>query len=86
MTWIPVSEKFPPVDKDTGESVHVFVYPGHRCFPRIACYSNGMWSHEGWHPADDLGETIPVHVGRGKKIHLSFTHWAYIELPKEEMK
>lgn len=83
MKWIKTAEQLPPVDPDTGESDFVFVYRGRRCFPQIARYSNGLWAKEGWMPANDLGKTIPLSEGRGKNRRLSFTHWAEIELPKE---
>lgn len=84
MKWISVSEQMPPVDPRTGESEYVFVYPGHRCLPQVAMYSNGMYSRKGWHPATDMGRIISLHKGKGENRRPSFTHWMKIELPEDE--
>ena len=84
MKWIKTSEQFPPVDQRTGESEYVFVYPGCRCLPQVAKYSNGDWSKKGWHPASDLGKVIPLYKGKVKEQRPYFTYWAEIELPKED--
>lgn len=83
MKWIRVEAQLPPVDSNTGESEWVFVYPGHRCFPQIAQYSDGTWSNEGWHLASDLGTTEPLYLRRKKHKELTFTHWAKIEYPQD---
>ena len=83
MKWIKVSEELPPVDPNTGESEYVFVY-GHGCLPQTATYSNGKYAKEGWCPSDNLGEVESLYWGRGAKRRLRYTHWAEIELPKED--
>ena len=83
MKWIRVEAQLPPVDPNTGESEWVFVYPGRRCFPQIAQYSDGTWRNEGWMLASDL--TIKsLYCRRGKLKKLRYTHWAKIEYPQDE--
>ena len=82
MNWTKVSEQLPPVNPDTGESDYVFVSMGGRFFPKIAKYSDGTWSNEGWH-TQVLGLQHPLYTGRGKKRRLYYTHWAVIEFPKD---
>lgn len=85
MKWIRVEEQLPTVNPDTGESEWVFVYPGSRCFPQIAQYSDGTWSNAGWHIASDFGAIKPLYSIRKKQKVLTYTHWAEIEYPQDQV-
>jgi len=84
MDWIKTTEQLPPVDA-CGESEYVLAYHGHGAVPDVVKYSDGTCSFPGWH-SKIIGCRLPFYTGKGKNRRLTFTHWAKIELPKEEYK
>lgn len=83
MDWVNVEHSLPDVD-GSGESEFVLACNvDTRFIPKVVKYSNGMYSKHGWY-TQRIGEHIPYHTGRGKQRHLTFTHWAKIELPRKE--
>ena len=81
MNWIEITKQLPPVGGD-GHSEFVLAYRGGRLIPEIVQYCNGDYGQKGWYRQDGLH--IPFTTGKkGRKRHLTFTHWAKIEYPQD---
>lgn len=85
MGWISVNEQLPEVGAD-GESEYVLACNCRtRAIPSIVKYSDGRYSRKGWWLRTFCH--LSMNVKRSSKefgTNLRFTHWAKIELPKED--